>query len=143
MTSTSFIRAFSRRTSSVGQRHCIWFRKIAMGKQTVESARLNLMLLNHRIINWAGLSHYKINFEQQTTLCLRECNRICMYVNIGTKVQINVFNFDVSVSDTDQQFMLKLHSDIQHLWQQFLYDWALRFHSQEALTTNVYKPPAN
>ena len=107
----------------------------------VESARLKLMSLNFLIVNWAGLSHYGINFEQQTILCLRQYNRICMYVNIGTKVQTNVFSFDVSVSDTDQQFMQKLNSDIQHLWQQFLYDWALRCHSQGALITNVYKPP--
>jgi len=40
-----------------------------MGKQAVESVGLNLMLLNFRIINWAGLSHYGINFEQQTILC--------------------------------------------------------------------------
>jgi len=112
-----------------------------MRKQSVESARLNLLTLNFRIINWAGLTLYGIKFEQQTILCLRECDRICTYVNIGTKVKNNVFSFDVSVSDTDQQFMQKLHSDIQHLWQQFLYDWALRCHSQGALNTNVYKPP--
>ena len=112
-----------------------------MRKQAVDSARLNLLTLNFRIIIWAGLSLYGIKFEQQTILCLRECDRICIYVNIGTKVQNNVLSFDVSVSDTDQQFMQKLHSDIQHLWQQFLYYWALRCHSQGALITNVYKPP--
>jgi len=111
-----------------------------MRKQAVDSARLNLLTLNFRIIIWAGLSLYGIKFEQQTILCLRECDRICTYVNIGTKVLTNVFSFDVSVSDTDQQFMQKLHSDIQHLWQQFLYYWALRCHYLGAHITNVYKP---
>jgi hypothetical protein len=112
-----------------------------MGKQAVESARLNLLSLNFRIINWGGLTLYRINFEQQTILCSRQCVRICMYVNIGTKVPTNVFSFDVSVSDTHQQFMQTLHSDVQHLWQHFLYDWALRCHSQGAIITNVNKPP--
>jgi hypothetical protein len=83
----------SRRNYSVGQWRCIWFGKIAVRKQAVESACLNLQSLNFRIINSAGLSHYGINCEQQTVLCLRQCVRICMYVNVGTKVQDFVFQF--------------------------------------------------
>jgi hypothetical protein len=85
-------------------------------KQAGESAGLNLLLLHFRIINWAGLSHYGINFEQQTVLCLRQCVRICMYVNIESKVQNTVsISFWISPSDADQQFMQNVHSIIHHL----------------------------
>jgi len=61
-----------------------------LGKQAVESARLNLLSLNFRRIKWAGLSHYGINFEQQTILSLRKGVRIFIYVNGGIKVK-NIF----------------------------------------------------
>jgi len=65
-----------------------------VGKQTVESARLNLLPLNFIIIKWMGLSHYGINFEQQTVLCLKQGVRICIYVNSGIMVKNIVFQFE-------------------------------------------------
>jgi len=113
-----------RRTSSVGQWRCSWFGKIAVRKQAVESACLNLLSLNFRIINWEGLLHYGINFEQQTVLCLRQCVRICMYVNIGSTVQNTVFiSFWISLSEADQQFVQNVHSIIYHLWRISLPIW--------------------
>jgi hypothetical protein len=137
----------SRRNSSVGQWRCNWFAKIAVGKQAVESACLNLLSLNFRIINWVVLSRYGINFEQQTIFCLKQSVRIYMYINIGYKVRNIVFQIGClcfrtvpTLINSSCKLCTRWYAiyDIYH----FLCDPALRCHSQRAIFTNVFQPPS-
>jgi len=79
-----------------------------VGKQAVESARLNLLPLNFIIIKWMGLSHYGINFEQQTVLCLRQGVRIFIYVNSGIMVKNTVFQFEQWIFPTRTEESFKV-----------------------------------